>query len=173
MSDPVSVRPAAADDADAIARVQVETWRAAYRGTVPDAFLAAIDHAERTERWRQGFVERPERRRAWVAEAGGEVVGFVAFGPSRDDEASAGVGELYAIYVLAAVWRRGIGTVLHDVCMSELRRAGFSEATLWALDANPSARAFYVARGWQPDGTTVPHDFAGTELPLVRYRRAL
>ena len=101
------------------------------------------------------------------------MVGFVALGPSRDDGAAASVGELYAIYVLGDRWRRGIGTALHDVCVAELRGAGFTEATLWTLDANPASKAFYEGRRWQTDGTTVPHDFAGTELPLVRYRRLL
>ena len=55
----------------------------------------------------------------------------------------------------------------------ELRRCGFEEATLWTLDANPAAKAFYEALGWEADGATAPHDFAGTELPIVRYRAAL
>jgi GNAT superfamily N-acetyltransferase len=108
-----------------------------------------------------------------VAEEGGQVVGFVAFGPCRDDDASASVGELYALYVLADRWRSGIGTALQDLCVAELRGAGFAEATLWTLDANPASKAFYEARGWEADRTTVPHDFAGTELALVRYRRLL
>jgi len=171
MPDPVPVRPAAAEDADAIARVQVETWRSAYRGAVPDAFLDDMDVAERAERWREGLRER--RRTTWVAESEGEIVGFVAFGPCRDADVSATVGELYAIYVLAARWRGGIGRALHAVCLAELSGRGFEEATLWALDANPAAKAFYEALGWLPDGAMAPHDFAGTEMPLVRYRRAL
>ena len=52
-------------------------------------------------------------------------------------------------------------------------RRGFADATLWTLDANPAAKAFYEALGWEADGATEPHDFAGTELPIVRYRRQL
>jgi GNAT superfamily N-acetyltransferase len=170
MPYPVSVRPAAAEDADAIARVQVETWRAAYRGTVPDGFLDDMDVSERAARWRDGFGEG---RATWVAERDDEVVGFVAFGPSRDDDGAASVGELYAIYVRSDHWRRGVGRALHDVCLAGLRRAGFTDATLWTLDANPAAKAFYEALGWAADGATAPHDFAGTELAVVRYRRRL
>jgi hypothetical protein len=46
-----------------------------------------------------------------------------------------------------------------------------STATLWALDANLEAKAFYEALGWEADGATVPHDFAGSEMTPVRYRR--
>ena len=38
----VSVRPAAPDDADDIAQIQVDTWRTAYRDLVPAPVLAAL-----------------------------------------------------------------------------------------------------------------------------------
>ena len=39
-------------------------------------------------------------RRPWVAEASGQIVGFVTCGASRSDEPRSGEGEVYAIYVL-------------------------------------------------------------------------
>jgi GNAT superfamily N-acetyltransferase len=173
VSESASLRKAVLEDAAAIACVQVETWRAAYRGTVPDAFLDEIDLDERAERWRQGFAGQPAAPTTWVAEEDGEVVGFVAFGRCRDDDVARAVGELYAIYVLADRWRSGIGRALHDVCTAELRRAGFTAATLWTLDANPAAKAFYEALGWQADGTSAMRDFAGADLAVVRYQRPL
>jgi len=167
------LRQAVAEDAGAIARVQVETWRAAYRGIVPDAFLDEMDVGERAASWRDGFAERPLRRTTWVAESEGALVGFVAFGPCRDEDVSATVGELYAIYVRPDRWRRGVGRALHDRCLAELRGRGFEEATLWALEGNPGARVFYEALGWEADGAAEPHDFAGTEMTVVRYRRPL
>jgi GNAT superfamily N-acetyltransferase len=166
----VQVRESELGDADAIAHVQVETWRAAYRGIVPDMYLDDMDVSERAERWRQRSTEH---RSTWVAECDSKVVGFVAFGACRDGDVSSAVGELHAIYVLPDRWRRGVGRALHDRCVAELGGRGFDEATLWALDANPGAKAFYDALGWEADGATVPHDFAGTEMILVRYRRSL
>jgi hypothetical protein len=43
----VTVRAATLADAEGIARVHVDAWRWAYRGDVPDAFLAALSVAER------------------------------------------------------------------------------------------------------------------------------
>ena len=43
MGTPAVVRTARAEDADAIARVQVDTWRVAYRGLMPDETIAAFD----------------------------------------------------------------------------------------------------------------------------------
>jgi GNAT superfamily N-acetyltransferase len=45
----------------------------------------------------------------WVGVDGGEVAGFVSVGPSRDEDAAADTGELYAIYVLAEHQGRGVG----------------------------------------------------------------
>ena len=39
----ITTRLAAIDDANAIARVQAEGWRSAYRGIVPDDYLDSID----------------------------------------------------------------------------------------------------------------------------------
>jgi len=46
-----SVRRAVAGDAQAIAKVQVKGWHAAYRGLVPDAFLDTFTIKARTARW--------------------------------------------------------------------------------------------------------------------------
>jgi GNAT superfamily N-acetyltransferase len=123
----------------------------------------------RTERWREPLPGAPGGRRTLVAEADGSVVGFAAFGPCRDADASARVGELYAIYVLPEWLRQGTGRSLHGVCVDDLRRSGFDEARLWVLEANPGARSFYERLGWAWDGTAAPHDIGGQELTVVRY----
>ena len=169
----VAIREAVAGDVGAIARVQVESWRVAYRGVIADAYLDAMDVAARTERWRERLPGGPEGRRAFVAEADGAVVGFAAFGPCRDADASARVGELYAIYVLPDRLRQGIGRALHAAGVDDLRRSGYDEARLWVLEANPAARSFYERLGWEWDGATAPHDIGGRRLPVVRYARRL
>ena len=47
--DTVTIRRATVDDADAIATVHIASWRGAYAGIVPDAFLASLDVAARAE----------------------------------------------------------------------------------------------------------------------------
>ncbi len=39
----ITIRPATAGDAPAIARVRIDGWRTAYRGLVPDAGVDAMD----------------------------------------------------------------------------------------------------------------------------------
>src|SRR5438270_13538350 len=38
----ILIRPAGAGDAEAIARVRVDSWRATYRGMIPQAYLDAM-----------------------------------------------------------------------------------------------------------------------------------
>ena len=47
----IQIRQSNTSDASAIARVRVESWRAAYRGIVPNDFLAGMDAAE----WADGY----------------------------------------------------------------------------------------------------------------------
>ncbi len=168
----VVVREADPLDVGAIAQVQVSSWRAAYRGVVPDAFLDNMDVDARAERWREGITDRPGGQITYLAQLDEVAAGFGAVGACRDPGAT-GVGELYAIYVSPEYWRRGIGRALHTACLDALRGQGYDEARLWVLEANPQARAFYERFDWRSDGTTESHAFGEEQLPIVRYGRRL
>ena len=49
----MEVRWATADDAAAIAAVHIASWRAAYRGLLPDAVLDSLSLEARTDHWRE------------------------------------------------------------------------------------------------------------------------
>jgi L-amino acid N-acyltransferase YncA len=93
-----AVRRATADDAEAIADVHIETWRVAYRGQLPDAFLERL-HERRTARaagWLAQIASTSSH--VFIAERDGHVVGFVSVGPPvGETPAETGAGELYAI----------------------------------------------------------------------------
>ncbi len=103
----------------------------------------------------------------------GEIGGFVATGPSRDEDADASTGELVAIYLRPQLWGIGVGSRLHQAGTAALA-ARFNVATLWVLDSNELAHAFYERHGWRPDGTTKTAALSGsTEIVELRYRRLL
>lgn len=164
------MRPAVAEDADAIARVHVSAWQRAYDGLLPDDLLAAQSVAVRTRAWRRHLTE-PQDALTWVAgDAGEPVRGFVTIGPSRDGDVPAAVGELYVLYVHPASWDGGWGSRLMDVATEALERRYDGVATLWVLDANERARRFYEKRGWRTDGTVKQETRAAVVLQEVRYR---
>ena len=168
----MNVRPATAEDADAIGRVQVETWRVAYRGLMPDDVIAGFDLEGRQRLWREGLARVPRPGSAtFVAELDGEVVGFASVGRSRDDEA-APEGELYAIYLHPSRWDRGIGRALLERAEESMRAFGFERAILWVMEGNERGERFYRAAGWECDGRKLEL-FQGAEVAELRYRKAL
>jgi ribosomal protein S18 acetylase RimI-like enzyme len=156
------IRPATPDDAEAVARVHVETWRAAYAHALSPEGLASLSVTERTELHR--------RSPPVVAELDGEIVGFVSVGPGTDADTD---GELYAIYVLPDHWGSGVGRALMQAGEERLRELGHQHAILWVLEDNPRARRFYEAAGWRLDGARRPIEIFGQPLPEIRYEKSL
>jgi GNAT superfamily N-acetyltransferase len=166
----LTCRPASAGDFDAICSLRVEAWRAAYRGIVPQPFLDAMDPAEQARRTRGRGLSGQH-----VAEAGGEVVGWMSIGPYRfaDDGPDApgpGFGEVRAIYARPDAVGTGVGRALMAYALAELDRAGLRPVLLWVFTANDRARRFYEKAGFRPDGGTHDYEIAGVTLPEVRYR---
>jgi GNAT superfamily N-acetyltransferase len=156
------IRLATPDEAEAVARVHVETWQAAYTHVFPAEALAGLEVADRAEMHR--------RRPPLVAEVDGRIVGFVSVGPSRDEGAD---GELYAIYVHPDHWGTGVGRALIVAGEKRMRELGYKDVLLWVLEDNPRARRFYEAAGWTTDGTTRPIEVLGVEVPEIRYTKSL
>jgi ribosomal protein S18 acetylase RimI-like enzyme len=138
------VRRALIDDAAAIARVHVESWRTTYRDLLPAEFLASLSEAGYTERWQRVIGDGSSR--VYVTEEEGEVVGFASCGRERAGETGFG-GELYAIYVLEAAQRQGHGRELVRAAVAGLRGMGLKDMIIWVLHDNAPARRFYERLG--------------------------
>jgi ribosomal protein S18 acetylase RimI-like enzyme len=138
------VRTAELDDAAAIARVHVESWRSTYRGVLPDDFLDSLNAPRYAERWRRSLED--EGTRVYVAEDGHEVVAFASCGRERAGE-DAYRGELYAIYVLQGAQRRGHGKSLVRAAVGGLRELDLHDMIVWVLRENAGARKFYERLG--------------------------
>jgi RimJ/RimL family protein N-acetyltransferase len=169
-----TIRRAVPEDAPRLASVEVATWRAAYRGLMPDDYLESLSEVERAEAWRENLLKHGPtgRKRVLVAESEGEVVGFVRVGVvAEPDEVE--VGLVYLLYVRPDNWSRGLGWSLMRGAMDELRNLGARDAILWVLDENARARRFYEMLGWREDGRTSEEHFGGTILLARRYRRSI
>jgi hypothetical protein len=60
-----------------------------------------------------------------------------------------------------------------NAALGRLAEAGFTEATLWALDSNVRARRFYEAGGWSADGALKNDESRGFPMTEVRYHKSL
>lgn len=170
----IQLRRAVPEDAAALAAVEVKGWRAAYRGLMPDAYLNDLSEVEKAEAWRQNLLKHGPagRKRVWVALRAVDICGFVRVGPVLD-ESKGEVGLSYLLYVLPEQWGRGIGAILMQAGMQELRDLGLREAVLWVLRDNLRARRFYKRLSWTPDGQTGIEDYGGCWLEVLCYRRSV
>lgn len=142
------IREATVADAASIARVRIDTWKSAYAGIIPAEHLASLSHEEYAQRLQERINSIQPEQFLLVAETQGEIVGFAYGGPERSGD-DVYRGEIYALYVLPAYQRRGIGRKLVGASARRLRQAGMSNLLIWALAANPF-RQFYEAVGGQP-----------------------
>lgn len=155
----------------AVAHVHVRAWQAAYRGLMPDEYLAGLRPEAWVQRYDFGSLD-PGRPRTLVAVEADAVLGFATTSPARDEDA-AGQGELCALYVEPDCWGRGIGQALAPVARAELYRLEFRHAVLWVVAGNARAERFYRADGWIPDGSHRPHRVGNVTVETARYNRAL
>ena len=144
----IDVRHANESDAAAIARVRTESWRAAYRGIVPDAFLDGMDVGGWADVYRRLLENPPEKMASFVAEADSKVVGMAATGPNREDDTPYSA-ELFMIYMAPGYWRRGIGQKLMHATTTWLIGQGMTSMIVWVLAENWPARRSYEASGGQ------------------------
>jgi ribosomal protein S18 acetylase RimI-like enzyme len=171
----MDVRPARLEDAAEIGAIHVRSWQAAYRGLLPQAYLDGLDPAERTGRWERNLSATDwSRSGTLVADADEELLGFVSYGPARDDDTDASRdGEVYAIYLRPGAWGQRTGQQLMTAALEGLGEAGYGQAILWVLEDNARARRFYEAGGWLADGAVKHDDSLGFVMSEVRYRTGL
>ena len=167
------IRLATESDIAALARVHVASWQAVYRGIMPDSVLDGLTQTQFEASWRERMTITS--RTNLVCERGHTVVGFAAFGSTRDrDQDPAITAELYAIYVESAYWSQGCGHALWQRVQEALMASTYELATLWVLAANVRARRFYEREGFTlEEGMSKVEERAGVKLPEVRYRKVL
>ncbi|MBO2921335.1 MULTISPECIES: GNAT family N-acetyltransferase [Pseudomonas] len=164
------VRKPVSDDAAAIAILHIRSWQSAYEGLLSKRYLSSWDTSvERRVVFLKKAIESdsPSIR---VAELDGQVVGWVSFGPSRDQDAPTGTAELMAIYLDPAFWACGIGTALWAEARQALMGHGYQQVCAWVLDGNERATRFYCKHGFSAQaGSQRIFEKSGESLPLTRY----
>jgi len=163
----MDIRDAGLRDAAEIAHVQVASWRAAYRGLMPESMLVALDPEERCLMW-QRVLAQP---RSDTLVSGSPVVGFCNLLGSRVTGRAREEAEISAIYLVPELWRKGIGRRLLEATLCRASERGYRTVGLWVLRDNERARCFYEAVGFVWDGQErVETSQNGTSLHELRYR---
>jgi ribosomal protein S18 acetylase RimI-like enzyme len=168
------IRPASVRDAEALREVHAASWRAAYRGLVPDEHLEERVGRKDVE-WYHNMIDRPGTPRAgtFVAVDEEEVVGFSHFTEAGDEDLDATFGDIVLFYLVPEAWGRGIARPLLDHTLDDLRSLGFRTAVLGVFRDNARACRFYESAGFRRDDYERFQDYGGKELAIVRYRLQL
>ena len=168
----VSVRVAWADDAPAIAHVQVRAWPHLYAGLLP-AEVLPTDVDAVADQWRQALARPADaRNRVLVALERNTLRGFALTGPAADPDLDPiGVGEVSELTIDPEHTRRGHGSRLVQACVDTLRADRFSTAVTWLNSEDDARRAFLTGSGWAADGAHRELDLDGTGATTVKQVR--
>jgi ribosomal protein S18 acetylase RimI-like enzyme len=158
-SSDLDVRPATADDAQAIGTVFDAAVRAGwgYLGDLAQQPMFARDD------WDRLVDHAPPKVLLVAADHAGRVLGFTAAHPED--------GEMFLLFVDPAHAGRGVGQTLLGAAHDALRAAGCRQAFLFTHEQNERALAVYASAGYRPDGSIRESEMRGTpirELRLVK-----
>ncbi len=159
----IEFRQATLTDADAIAAMHAENWRATYRGHMQDAYLDGNIFDERLQFWRERMTAPPAGQVVLLALEHDDIVGFSCTIGNENQQWGSMLDNLH---VSGDYKGRGIGESLVRETARRLN-AGYPGLGmyLWVLEANQGARRFYHRLGainaegdtWSPpDGSTLP-----------------
>lgn len=140
----------------AVSRIYEESWRSAYRGLVPQAYLDGIPAGHWEANLDQGD------RRSLVLEEDGALIGTACVSPSRWPEHPE-FGEIVSLYLLPEYMGRGYGRPLLEAAVRELEGRGFRDILLWVLEKNRRARRFYEKNGFRFGGTRMESAVGGKQ----------
>ena len=132
----------------------MDTWRAAYRGIVPDTHLDGLSYDESERLWQDAIVLGDGR--VFVAEDDGGVFGFASGGPRERSsrELREYEGELQTVYVLPSHKGTGAGRRLVGEVARHLAGQRVNSMLLWVFTENHPARRFYESLGESSSGRT-------------------
>jgi GNAT superfamily N-acetyltransferase len=171
-----SVRPALAEDAAEIARIQVVTWRTAYRSLLPAAVLDDWDADAATLTWQIAVTSPPTPGHGvLVALERNTAVGFAAYGPAElaegetPDPAGPTV-EISTLLVEPRWGRRGHGSRLLAAVADLARTGGAARLQAWLLEEDRVSAGFYESAGWERDGWARTLDTDSDTAPLREVR---
>ena len=159
----VSCRVAWADDAPAIARLQLRTRQHDLGDLLPAERLEA-DPSVAEDAWRRVLGRPPDARiRVLVALERNRVVGFAITSPASDPDADPVVdAELMELTVDPDERGRGHGSRLLQAAVDTMAADRFSRAVCWTVTSDDAVRRFLTEAGWASDGAHRELDLDGT-----------
>jgi ribosomal protein S18 acetylase RimI-like enzyme len=156
-----TLRPPRPDEAEILADLHLRTWEQTYAGVFAPSAWNDEARAGRVRQWTALCGTPQPGWRTAIADVDGRPVG-IAHTEIDAGESPPRERVLAFIYLLVEAQGSGAGQALLDEVL------GADPASLWVLEENPRARAFYARNGFTPTGERHPSGLGGHEIRLVR-----
>jgi GNAT superfamily N-acetyltransferase len=168
LTDGITLVPAGSEDARAIAALHVKSWRTAYRGLVPDEFLAGPVEDDRRTIWESRLSVPDETVLVLKAlNQDGVMVGFTCVLRDGDPEWGPLLDNLHVSPDLKG---QGIGARLLRASRAWSSAVAPGQPMhLWVIEGNTQARHFYDREGGQVVERQILELTAGIHVPSLRY----
>lgn len=168
----MKIRPVTEADLPPLADLARRTWLDAFGDSVSADDAAAEAEDTRSEEYFRAALRTDT---ILVAEADGQLVGYVKFGEVEipEVEADPGDGGLHRVYVETAQHGRGIGRELVHAALSHPRLQSAPRVYLQVWEENRTAVGLYESLGFRTVGTTrvtIGTNEVGEDLVMVLER---
>ena len=161
----VQIRRAQNGDDETLARIQTESWKAAFADIVPAELLAQCTSLERAGKMYARLLSE-RRGNGYILELDGKPHCIAWWDATREKDMP-GTAELICIHSLRDNWHKGYGSRMIERVLADAKSAGYARIMLWVFDRNVRAIRFYEAHGFAASGRKQPA-FGAVEEMYIR-----
>ena len=142
----VDIRKVKQGDADTLAYIQTESWKAAFKGIIDDEMLEKCTDILKARLMYQRLLD-DNKGNGYILTVDDKPHCIAYWDKARDSDLI-GKAELICIHSLPDNWHKGFGSKMMDMILEDIKKSGYSEVVLWVFRDNLRARAFYEAKGF-------------------------
>ena len=142
----IDIRKVKQGDADALAYIQTESWKTAFKGIIDDETLEKCTNIDKARLMYQRLLDE-NKGNGYILTVDNKPHCIAYWDKARDPELT-GKAELICIHSLPNNWHKGFGSKMMDMVLEDIKSSGYSEVVLWVFRDNLRARAFYEAKGF-------------------------
>lgn len=146
--DKVEIKELALEDIPDYVKVNTIAWQESYKGLIADSILdEVLNNIDNSIQKQINKFDNDKKNniKKFILKVNDESVGMTGIGKATDEKYG-DIGELYSLYLLNKVKKKGYGKLLFYNEVKELINLGFNEMIVGCLINNPS-NDFYKHMG--------------------------
>lgn len=164
---PYTIDRALPGDAETLARIQIESWKAAFADILSPDILENCTQLNKVTAMYQRMLDQ-NIGHSYLMKVDGQPHCIAHWNAARAQDMP-GYAELFCIHSLPNRWHSGFGTQMMQRVLQDVAASDHSKVMLWVFEKNLRARRFYESQGFKTFGKKKPGVFP-TE---ICYERAL